>query len=975
MAANAGSVRAELILANGDWKRKVAGAKEDMRGMGRQAKRTGKDIKAIQKASAAVAVGVAASIGAAAATAAKFEQSMARVKAVSGATDEQLSELEKTARDLGATTEFSASQAAEGMSFLAMAGFDVNEIVGAMPGVLNLASAAQVSMGQSADIVSNVMTGFGLAASETDSAVDVLVQTMRSANTDLPQLGQAMAYVAPVAKSLGLGIEETAAAVGKMSDAGIQGSKAGTSLRAALLSLANPTGQTEKAMDRLNVEVTDAEGNMKPLPELIGTIGGKLDGMTKAQKTQTIAQLVGTEAASGFLALIDEGQDGLSEYTKELENSAGAAEEVAETQRDTLMGAFKEFQSALEELGISIGNEFLPVFREIVDSATGLVRVLGDLNPDIVTTGLKMTGAAAGVALVASTVVRLAGKIRLLYAAMGPTGWVILGLSAIAGVAVGVNDAMNKSTEVTMEHYNELSKQQKEMQKTIDTFEGLRGKTKLTTDELLKYRDMQAEVQNTTDPTKIKELQEQMGKLQKKSGLSKDELKKLFKANDKLLEIAPKTKTAISEEGNAMAESADAAKALNKEKREEIRHELKLQALRAEANVQDHIADYQKAASDFNDQMSSYNSALIRQAEIEKNIRTIEADLSAAREAGNKKAVEVLERKLGIEKRNLGAQKDQVLAEAEEKEETRKTFKEKSNVLAKDKEVYAQMAQTVLQQAGLNSKIGEENKAIQAAIKKQKTKKREIIENAGGVDKLNEKQRETISEIDSTIDRYQKAGTKIDGLKTKQGDLNGQISDGKADAEDLGQELSNDEFKNLEFTGDNISDAKAITDELDKPVRKEVNIWQRVTRTITDVFSGGSSRGSILGGLQRHQGGVFDRDRSPEEFHAGGSPALRFSPPQHNEVDVRLLRNEMVLTEAQQASLFRQLDTAGASKQSGADFTETNALLANIDAAIRNSGGDTVIEINGREFARQTAEDMTEEQQRIEQRERRALGE
>jgi TP901 family phage tail tape measure protein len=973
MAANAGQVKAELILANGDWKRKVAGAKEDMRGMGRQAKRSGEDIKAIQKASAAVATGVAVSIGAATAVAANFEKSLSQLEAISGATGEEMETLEGRIRDLAKESVYSASQTSDAATMLAMAGLDVTEVYESLPAVLNLAATSNMNMAEASDIATNIMSGMKLEAKDLNGVMDVLAKTATSSNTNVSELGQGFKVVAPLASTLGMSIEETASLLGTLANNGIKGSQAATQLRSIFSQLLNPVGQSKDAIEELNLELKDQEGNLKPIPELLEEFDKKTSDLTESQQAQYASMLVGREGVSSFLALMNTGSDDINDFTAKLENSGGAASEMAETMQDNLKGAFKEFQSAMEELGISVGQEFLPVFTEIVEKATDLVGVLGDLNPDIATTSLKMAGAAAGVALVATTVVRLAGKIRLLYAAMGPTGWVILGLSAIAGVAVGVNDAMNKSTEVTMEHYNELSKQQKEMQKTIDTFEGLRGKTKLTTDELLKYRDMQAEVQNTTDPTKIKELQEQMGELQEKSGLSKDELKELFTANDKLLEIAPKTKTAISEEGSAMAESADAAKELNKEKREEIAHELKLQALRAEANVQDHIADYQKAAADFNDQMGSYNSALIEQAEIEENIRTIESDLRKAREAGNKDAVRTLERKLGIENRNLQAQKDQVLAEAEEKQEARKTFKEKSNILSKDKEVYAQMAQNVLQQAGLNSKIGEENKAIDKAIKKQKDKKQEIIENAGGVDKLNEKQRETISEIDSTIGRYQKAGTKIDDLHGKQGDLNGQISDGKADAEDLGQELSNDEYKNLEFTGDNLYDAQAITDELDKPVRKEVTIWQRVKRTISNVFDGGSSRGSILGGLQRHQGGTFDR--SPDKLHAGGSPALRFSPPQHNEVDVRLLRNEMVLTEAQQASLFRQLDTAGGSTQTGADFTETNALLANIDAAIRNSGGDTVIEINGREFARATVEDMTEEQQRIEQRERRALGE
>lgn len=228
-----------------------------------------------------------------------------------------------------------------------------------------------------------------------------------------------MKFVAPVAHSLGYSIEDTATAVAKMSDAGIQGSMAGTALRASLLHLTNPVGQSAKAMKKYGIEVKDAHGNLKPIPELVGHISKQFEGMTSAQKTAAAAQLVGVEAASGFVTLLGVGEKGLRNYSKTLKEAGGTADKVAKTQMDNLKGSFEQFTSALDGLGIAIGNEFLPTFRKIVETGTKVVEFLSELNPGIITTGIEMAGAAAAVALVASSMVKLGIAVRGLFVAMG----------------------------------------------------------------------------------------------------------------------------------------------------------------------------------------------------------------------------------------------------------------------------------------------------------------------------------------------------------------------------------------------------------------------------------------------------------------------------------------------------------------------------------------------------------------------------
>lgn len=222
-------------------------AQRSMTKFGRSMQRVGQNL------TTSVTLPVVAIGGNALRTAAQFESAMNQVAAVSGATGKQFQELENLAKQLGETTSFSASQAAEGMSFLAMAGFEVNDILESMPGVLNLAAAGQMDLAMASDIASNILTGFGKDASEMSKAVDVLAKTFTSSNTNLEQLGEAMAYVAPVANSAGLQFEEVSAAVGLLGNAGIQASRAGTTLRGAIANLLSPTGEAKKVLDRLGV--------------------------------------------------------------------------------------------------------------------------------------------------------------------------------------------------------------------------------------------------------------------------------------------------------------------------------------------------------------------------------------------------------------------------------------------------------------------------------------------------------------------------------------------------------------------------------------------------------------------------------------------------------------------------------------------------------------------------------------------------
>ena len=317
---------------------------------------------------ATVGVGLVAAIGSFAVSsiqvAGDFQSSMNRVKAVSGATEDQFKSLGEQAKELGATTQFSASEAADAMGFLAQAGFKADEVMGAMPGTLNLAAAAGIDLATSADIASNVLSGYGIEVAGLGHVNDVLVSAMTKTNTDLLQLGEAMKYAAPVAASAGVGFEEAAAAIGLMGNAGIQGSMAGTSLRGAISRLISPTDNAAAAMNHAGLSFLDAEGRLKPFDDVVRQLE------PHAEDTGLMMELFGQRAGPAMAALVSQGADALTDLTGELKDSGGTAERIAEVQMTGFNGAIKQLKSAFEGLQIAVAEAGL------IDFATAAVKVL-----------------------------------------------------------------------------------------------------------------------------------------------------------------------------------------------------------------------------------------------------------------------------------------------------------------------------------------------------------------------------------------------------------------------------------------------------------------------------------------------------------------------------------------------------------------------------------------------------------------------
>ena len=396
MTTTVESLAVRLIGDTADFGKKITEADRQWSGFTGKLDGAGKAMTGVgQKMTLGITAPVLAAGGAVLALGGDFEASMNRVGALTGLvgdTSGAFEGLKDLAKELGATTQFSASEAADAMGFLAMAGFDAVEIMGAMPSTLQLAAAAGVDLGTAADITSNILSGMGLSTEELAHANDVLVKAMTSSNVDLGMLGESMKYAAPVASGLGYNLEETAAAIGMMGNAGIQGSMAGTALRSALADLAAPTEAQAALMQKLGVEVDESGRAVGGLTGLVSTLA------SNGASASDIMSLFGKNAGPGMLALVNQGSAALAGLEAKLRDSGGAAQTVADANMKGLNGATKELVSALEGLAIAVAESGLIEFAaDLTKRAAGLIQNLAKMNPQMLRWGVLIAGAAAAI--------------------------------------------------------------------------------------------------------------------------------------------------------------------------------------------------------------------------------------------------------------------------------------------------------------------------------------------------------------------------------------------------------------------------------------------------------------------------------------------------------------------------------------------------------------------------------------------------
>ncbi len=389
-----------------------------------------------------------------------FEAQMSTVQAISGASGGELEALGAKAREMGASTAFTAQEAGQAMEYMAMAGWKTQEMLNGLEGVMSLAAASGENLGAVSDIVTDALTAFGLAASDTARFADVLAAASANSNTNVSMMGATFQYAAPVAGALGYSIEDTALAIGLMANAGIKGEKAGTALRGTLTNLSKPSDEVAKYMQELGVSLTDSAGQMLPLSELVDDLREKFAGLTEAEKAQYAAGLAGKEAMSGLLAIVNAGETDYQKLSVAIESCAGAAGKMAEVKLDNFEGQMTLLRSAADGLKLAVGEQLTPALGNLAEAGTdafGWAAEFVEAHPEVVgavtalTIGLGTLVVGVTTVATASTVATAAvGALNTAIAA-NPVGMIaaacVAGVAAIGSFAAIMGSAKDETAE------------------------------------------------------------------------------------------------------------------------------------------------------------------------------------------------------------------------------------------------------------------------------------------------------------------------------------------------------------------------------------------------------------------------------------------------------------------------------------------------------------------------------------------------
>ncbi|MEZ7173548.1 phage tail tape measure protein [Sporosarcina sp. OR05] len=400
----------------------------------------------------AVGAGIAAGLGGTVKVAAQFDTTMRKAGAIAGATSEEFNAMKAAAIELGASTSKSAGEVAEAMTDMASKGYNATQIIAAMPGVIAASEASGEALALTADTVSSALNVWGIEAGEAGRVADVLAQSANNSAAGIDSLSYVIKYAGAPAAALGVSLEELASAAGIMADAGLDGSNAGTSLRASLLALNNPAKAQEKIMERLGFSMRDSEGNAKTLALMVDDLAKATEHMTEADKVATLGKLVGTEAVSGFLALMKAGPDVINANTTALENSAGASAEAAEKMMGGIGGALEEMSGAFESAAILIGDQLVPFVMSFAQTIAGLTEKFNQASPAFQKIVVLGTALAGALALVIGPIMLMIGFIPQIIAGFGAvstvftalTGPIGLTIAAITGVVAALVLAYNK---------------------------------------------------------------------------------------------------------------------------------------------------------------------------------------------------------------------------------------------------------------------------------------------------------------------------------------------------------------------------------------------------------------------------------------------------------------------------------------------------------------------------------------------------
>ena len=413
-----------------------ATAMQKIAATGEQLKDVGGNIESAGKKMLPVTATVTALGTASVKMAADFEAAMSKVAAVSGASASEMEALTAKAREMGSKTKFSASEAAEAMNYMAMAGWKTEDMLSGIEGVMNLAAASGEDLATTSDIVTDALTAFGLTAQDSGHFADVLAAASSNANTNVSMMGETFKYCAPIAGSLGFSVEDTAEAIGLMANAGIKSTQAGTSLRTIMANLSGEVKICGANIGEVTIATSNADGTMRDLSDILADCRVAFSGLSESEKAAAAESLVGKNAMSGFLALMNAGEGDINKLSGAIDNCDGAAQNMADTMNDNLEGQLTILKSALEELAISFGQLLIPALREVVQWLQGFIGFLNSLPEGVKKTimVIALVAAALGPVLI------IIGKV---ISAIGTIMTIVPKVAGVINVVKGAFAALN----------------------------------------------------------------------------------------------------------------------------------------------------------------------------------------------------------------------------------------------------------------------------------------------------------------------------------------------------------------------------------------------------------------------------------------------------------------------------------------------------------------------------------------------------
>lgn len=910
---------------------KLASSGKRVKEFGEGMTKLGKELSMKVTAPLVAIGGVAAKIGM------DFKAGLSEVQALSGATGEELAQLEERSRELGASTKFSAKEVTEGFKYMSLAGWDVQQSLDGIDGVLNLAAASGEDLGRVSDILTDSISAFGDEAKDAGRYADVMAAASSNANTDVAGLGESFKMVAPIAGALNYSLEDTSLALGLMANAGIKGSQAGTTLRSALTNLSSPTAGMEKQMDKLGISIKDSNDEMLPLEDLLGHLREKFSGLSEEQQASAASAIFGKQAMAGMLAVINAGEGDFDKLSKSIANSDGVAEEMADTMQNNLQGKLTNLKSALEELAIKIFDALEPALTTIISAIQKLVDWMNGLskNTQLIVVAITALVAAIGplllvfgplLTVVGGLMTALPTLVPMIGALAGPIGIVVGTLTALGAAyaltrtradesyrsqlqeAEGNLELAESYTEVLDEKSEQIDKTSDLIEKTqeqmettdalVDTFENLIEKSKLTTDEFGEFLTLQTELEHTKSPEQIEAIEKRMEKLREKSGLSKDEFNKLLESNGALAEQFPEAGKAVDDYGNIIMDTTGKLQELTNAELERMQLEIYNEMIDDLREVNDEIEGYNDLLEETIGLEDSVSQSKKEVADIQGDIKTNEEEIKAKNDElleikeqmkeasfgewweldkqknSTQEQIYWLEDKNKKNDKNLEAIEETLATEEETLKEKQKQSDKVSELIDKNNTNYDMYVDMLGKQYDINIEVGKENDAIDKGIKKREEEIKKLEEKI-------KKEGDSNGELQESVEHLKSENNQLEDVKGKLGDVNSSLDDQnkKYTEAELAMLEVNEEFaKAGGLTDTNISKAEIWNKRLAADQKKNVDVDDEgKAKAITDEAAKGVDKTvnikTVGGSLISGLGGFGPRYAKGTNFHPGG-PAI-----------------------------------------------------------------------------------------------------